>query len=65
MVANRGLIAPTSDDWNFSWKSYARGEANNAGIVDHVSFAVMKRLGIHQAFTNDRHFSAAGFEILF
>ena len=35
------------------------------GIVDYVSFAVMRRLGIRQAFTNDRHFQEAGFETLF
>jgi predicted nucleic acid-binding protein len=27
-----------------------------------LSFAVMRRLGIAKAFTNDRHFRAAGFE---
>ena len=36
-----------------------------AGIVDHISFAVMRRLGIADAFTNDRHFKAAGFNTLF
>jgi predicted nucleic acid-binding protein len=30
-----------------------------------VSFAVMRRLGIQRAFTNDRHFREAGFETLF
>lgn len=30
-----------------------------------VSFAVMRRLGITEAFTNDRHFQAAGFATLF
>ena len=35
------------------------------GIVDHVSFVVMRRLGLTQAFTNDAHFRAAGFEVLF
>jgi len=30
-----------------------------------VSFAVMRRLGITEAFTNDRHFGAAGFTTLF
>jgi len=33
--------------------------------VHHVSFAVMRRLGIIDAFTNDRHFRAAGFNTLF
>jgi predicted nucleic acid-binding protein len=33
--------------------------------VDHVSFAIMRRMGIPKAFTNDGHFRAAGFETLF
>jgi len=59
------LVVPTEDDWKVAWEAYDRGEAAQAGIVDHVSFAVMRRLGIAQAFTNDRHFQAAGFETLF
>jgi predicted nucleic acid-binding protein len=34
-------------------------------IVDHVSFLVMKRLAIAEGFTNDKHFEAAGFKVLF
>jgi predicted nucleic acid-binding protein len=59
------LVVPTDDDWRKAWAAYESGEAAQAGIVDHVSFAVMRRLGITEAFTNDRHFAAAGFEILF
>jgi predicted nucleic acid-binding protein len=59
------LISPTEEDWNDAWTAYEHGQAGDAGIVDQVSFAVMRRLGITQAFTNDRHFTAAGFEILF
>lgn len=40
-------------------------ESGGASIVDHVSFAVMRRLGLSKAFTNDRHFRGAGFETLF
>jgi predicted nucleic acid-binding protein len=32
---------------------------------DHISFVVMRRLGITEAFTNDVHFQAAGFTTLF
>ena len=39
--------------------------ASQAGIVDQVSFIVMRRLGIIEAFTNDKHFEAAGFRVLF
>ena len=59
------LIVPTKDDWVKAWAAYERGEAGEAGMVDHVSFVVMRRLEITDAFTNDRHFQAAGFTILF
>jgi len=59
------LIAPTNEEWLQEWAAYQRGEAGDAGIVDHVSFLVMKRLAIAEAFTNDKHFEAAGFKVLF
>ncbi len=65
MIANDGLIVPTHDDWSEAWQAYDKGEAGEAGIVDQVSFVIMRRLGISQAFTSDWHFGAAGFETLF
>jgi uncharacterized protein len=65
MEAEGTLIIPTAEDWDAGWQGYRRGEAAFAGIVDQVSFAVMRRLGLRQAFTNDRHFRAAGFELCF
>lgn len=62
---SKRLIIPTEDDWRAAWQAYRAGEADAAGIVDHISFVVMRRLGITKAFTNDRHFRAAGFEVLF
>lgn len=59
------LILPTSEDVTAAWLAYEKGEADSAGIVDHVSFVVMRRMGISNAFTNDRHFRAARFENLF
>jgi predicted nucleic acid-binding protein len=59
------LIVPTEEDWLNAWAAYERGEAAEAGIVDHISFVVMRRLGLTQAFTNDKHFQAAGFTVLF
>ena len=59
------LIDPTAEDMLLARAAFDRGEAGSAGIVDHVSFAVMRRLGLTQAFTNDRHFVAAGFAVLF
>ena len=59
------LIEPTAQEIEIAWAAYERGEAGQAGIVDHVSFQVMRRLGLTQALTNDRHFLAAGFQVLF
>jgi uncharacterized protein len=59
------LIVPTEDDWKQAWTDYEQGKAGQTGIVDHVSFVVMRRLGVTEAFTNDRHFQAAGFTTLF
>ena len=59
------LIVPTDADLDSGWAAYELGEAGQAGIVDHVTFAVMRRLGLTQAFTNDAHFRAAGFETMF
>jgi len=63
-LGNR-LIAPTDRDWQSAWAAYEREESGGAGIVDHVSFAVMRRLGVSKVFTNDWHFRGAGFETLF
>lgn len=65
MESGGTLIQPTQDDWDRAWVEYSRGDADRAGVVDHVSFIVMRRMGIHQAFTNDSHFRVAGFDVLF
>ncbi|MDS4021733.1 MAG: hypothetical protein RKR03_14740 [Candidatus Competibacter sp.] len=65
-MALRGeLIIPTEADWENAWTAYQRGEAGQAGIVDQVSFIIMRQLGITEAFTNDRHFRAASLRVLF
>lgn len=65
MEAGQKLIDPSQDQWQQAWSASLRGEAAEAGIVDHVSFVVMRHLQITNAFTNDRHFTAAGFNVLF
>jgi uncharacterized protein len=59
------VVVPTDADWRQAWETYEREAANQASIVDHVSFIVMRRLGLTQAFSHDRHFQNAGFEVLF
>jgi predicted nucleic acid-binding protein len=65
LIANGGLIAVTEADWEQAWLAYDNGVAAGAGIVDQISFVVMRRLGLTRSFTNDRHFTAAGFKTLF
>ena len=59
------LIFPTHEDRSHAWEAYMQSHTDKAGIVDHVSFQIMRRLGIIEAFTNDKHFEAAGFKVLF
>lgn len=59
------LYEPTDDELETAWAAYDNGDAAAAGIVDQTSFVVMRRLGLTDAFTNDRHFQAAGFSVLF
>jgi predicted nucleic acid-binding protein len=63
--ADGKLIEPTEADCQAEWEAYRRGQPGQAGIVDQISFAVMRRLSIIDAFTNDRHFREAGFNPLF
>jgi len=65
MEARKLLVFPTDEDWRSAWTAYCQSDVGQPGVVDHVSFAVMRRLDIRQAFTNDRHFQNAGFETLF
>lgn len=65
LMAGGLLIEPTPADLGTAWADFDRGAPGQAGIVDHVSFAVMRRMGIAEAFTNDRHFRAEGFTTLF
>jgi predicted nucleic acid-binding protein len=59
------LIEPTAPEIETGWAAYERGDAGQAGIVDHLWFEVMRRLGITEDFTNDKRFQIAGFTVLF
>jgi predicted nucleic acid-binding protein len=65
LIEERLVIVPEIADIDEAWANFDRGEAGEAGIVDHLSFVVMRRLGLTEAFTNDRHFQAAGFTTMF
>ncbi len=65
LIQEQLLVDPTPQEVEAAWMAYEHGEAGEAGIVDHLSFQVMRRLGLTEAFTNDQHFRAAGFTTLF
>lgn len=65
-LAGQGCIASIDQaDLDEAWRAYAAEGPEGAGLVDQTSFIAMRRLGIVEAFTNDRHFKAAGFTTLF
>ncbi|MSR56327.1 MAG: PIN domain-containing protein [Planctomycetaceae bacterium] len=59
------LFEATPVELDQAWNDYSRGAPGTASVVDLISFSVMRRLGITQAFTSDKHFASAGFEVLF
>jgi predicted nucleic acid-binding protein len=65
LARRNSLIVPTDQDWANAWAAYERGRAGDPGIVDCVSMAVMRQLGLTDVFSNDQHFAAAGFTTLF
>jgi predicted nucleic acid-binding protein len=59
------IESPTNADCEAAWQFYRQAAAGAASIVDCISFAVMRRLGLTDVFSNDQHFQAAGFQTLF
>jgi predicted nucleic acid-binding protein len=65
-LRDQGRIeALTVADCEGAWQVYRSRHPGDPGIVDCISFAVMRRLGLTDVFTNDQHFAAAGFNVLF
>ncbi len=65
LTAKGRMIEPTSDDWREACLAYSQGYPGSAGLVDCISFQVMRRLGLKEVFSNDQHFASAGFSLLF
>ena len=65
LMEESAVIDPSREEWEQVWQNYALGDAAGAGVVDHLSILIMRRYGLTRAFTNDRHFQAAGIETLF
>ena len=62
LIHSGDLFEPSTDEIVDAWNHYSRFTLGNAAVIDLVSFAIMSRLEIKEAFTNDQHFKAAGFE---
>lgn len=56
--------ASTRDDEVEAIRWMRKYSDKEISFTDCISFALMRRLGIHSAFTFDRHFRDAGFEII-
>lgn len=59
------LFEPTPEEVSDAWDLFGRKKSGDAAVIDLTSFAIMSRVGISEAFTNDKHFAAAGFKLLF
>lgn len=58
------LSVPTVDEAIAALEEQEGLADPKVSYVDCVSFAVMRRLGVREAFTFDRHFREAGFRII-
>lgn len=65
LLVDNCLIFPSDSDCQQAWSDYERGFPGDAGIVDCVSFVVMRRFGIAEAFTNDHHSPRPGSRLYF
>ncbi len=65
MKAAGRIFHPTEEDLDDAWSDYGRRSAGEPGVVDLISFRAMRHFAIERAFTNDRHFRDAGFQVLF
>jgi predicted nucleic acid-binding protein len=65
-LTQQGRVAIVNElDLQGAWESYRKNKPGTAGIVDELSFVIMRKLDITEAFTNDQHFRTAGFTTLF
>ena len=65
MHASRALrvVRPTEEDEVEALAEFERFADQKISFTDALSFVLMRRLGIRQAFAFDRHFPMAGFAL--
>lgn len=58
------IIYTTKDDFDMGLGEFEKFQDKDWGLVDCISFDIMRRHHCTQAFTHDHHFEQAGFHIL-
>ncbi len=55
------IKSSTAQLFEFGWQLFKSRPDKSWSLTDCISFVVMQRLGIGEAFTSDKHFEQAGF----
>lgn len=58
------IVHLTPELFQQAFELYQTYQDKEWGLIDCVSFVVMRKRGIRQALTFDRHFAQAGFQVL-
>ena len=58
------IVPPTQELFDKGVELYAERSDKDWSLTDCVSFVVMRKLGLTEALTGDRHFEQAGFKAL-
>jgi len=58
-----GILRPTEEDDSMGLRYFEKYADQEVSFTDCVSFALMQKRKIRQAFTFDRHYALAGFEL--
>ena len=56
-------LQPSKDDFRFAKELIVKFSDQRISMTDALSFSLMRRHNIHQAFSFDRHFPMAGFKL--
>lgn len=58
------IVAVDTELWQRGWELYQKRLDKDWGLVDCISFVVMRENSVTQAFTADHHFAQTGFTCL-
>ena len=66
ILASRGIevVGLDAEQWGAAWREFLRDADPKLSLCDAASFIVMRDRGVREAFTLDRHFRVAGFDIV-